>query len=266
MKKADVVTFFDRLAAAMPEPKGELNYVNPYTLLVAVALSAQATDVSVNKATGPLFKTVTTPEAMLELGESRLKDHIKTIGLYNSKAKNVIALSQTLIAEHGGEVPRDRDALEKLPGVGRKTANVVLNIAFGEPTIAVDTHIFRVGNRTGLAPGKTPLAVELKLEKVVPADRRLHAHHWLILHGRYVCKARNPDCPACVVRNLCAFKGKTTLEGPPAGKKPVAKKKAAKKTVKKKATAKKSAAAGKPAATAKTRRKAGAAKGLKDVS
>ncbi len=252
MKKADVVTFFDRLATAMPEPKGELDYVNPYTLLVAVALSAQATDVSVNKATGPLFKTVTTPEAMLELGESRLKDHIKTIGLYNSKAKNVIALSQILIAEHGGEVPRDRDALEKLPGVGRKTANVVLNIAFGEPTIAVDTHIFRVGNRTGLAPGKTPLAVELKLEKVVPADRRLHAHHWLILHGRYVCKARSPDCPACVVHDLCAFKGKTTLEGPPAGKKP-----AAKKTVKKKATAKKSAAAGKPAARAKTRRKAG---------
>uniref|UniRef100_UPI002633738E endonuclease III n=1 Tax=Pelagibius sp. TaxID=1931238 RepID=UPI002633738E len=166
MKKADIVTFFDRLAETMPEPKGELDYINPYTLLVAVALSAQATDVSVNKATGPLFKKVTTPEAMLALGEARLKDHIKTIGLYNSKAKNVMALSRILIAEHGSEVPRDRAALEKLPGVGRKTANVVLNIAFGEPTIAVDTHIFRVGNRTGLAPGKTPLAVEQKLEKV----------------------------------------------------------------------------------------------------
>ena len=237
MKKADIVTFFDRLAAAMPEPKGELEYVNPYTLLVAVALSAQATDVSVNKATGPLFKKVTTPEAMLELGEARLKDHIKTIGLYNSKAKNVIALSQILIAEHGGEVPRDRDALEKLPGVGRKTANVVLNIAFGEPTIAVDTHIFRVGNRTGLAPGKTPLTVELKLEKVVPKDRKLHAHHWLILHGRYVCKARKPDCPACVVHDLCAFKAKTTFEAPVnQPKKTRSKKTAAKKRAKRKAS------------------------------
>ena len=215
MKKADVATFFDRLAAALPEPKGELDYVNPYTLLVAVVLSAQATDVGVNKATKALFKAVTTPQQMLELGEAGLKQHIRTIGLYNAKAKNVIALSQMLIAEHGGAVPCDRDALERLPGVGRKTANVVLNIAFGEPTIAVDTHIFRVGNRTGLAPGRTPLEVERKLEKVVPAERKLHAHHWLILHGRYVCKARKPDCFACVVNDLCAFKGKTTLEEPP---------------------------------------------------
>jgi endonuclease-3 len=225
MKRADVATFFDRLAAALPEPKGELEYVNSYTLLVAVVLSAQATDVGVNKATRALFKTVTTPAQMLELGEAGLKAHIRTIGLFNAKARNVIALSQLLIAGHGGEVPRDRDALEKLPGVGRKTANVVLNIAFGEPTIAVDTHIFRVGNRTGLAPGKTPLAVEQKLEKVVPAERKLHAHHWLILHGRYVCKARKPDCFACVVNDLCAFKGKTTLEGVP--KKKTAAKKAA---------------------------------------
>ena len=245
MKKADIATFFDRLAAALPEPKGELEYVNSYTLLVAVVLSAQATDVGVNKATRALFRQVTTPEQMLELGEAGLKQHIKTIGLFNAKAKNVIALSQMLIAEHGGEVPRDREALERLPGVGRKTANVVLNIAFGEPTIAVDTHIFRVGNRTGLAPGKTVLAVEQKLEKVVPADRKLHAHHWLILHGRYVCKARKPDCFACVVRDLCAFKGKTTLEGvpkKPAKKKVPVKKKAAKKPAPKRpAKAKKAA-------------------------
>ena len=227
MKKADIVTFFDRLAAAMPEPKGELNYVNPYTLLVAVVLSAQATDVGVNKATGPLFKKVTTPEQMVALGEAGLKDHIKTIGLFNAKAKNVIALSEILIQQYESQVPRDRDVLETLPGVGRKTANVVMNIAFGEPTIAVDTHLFRVSNRTGLAPGKTPLEVERKLEKVVPADRKLHAHHWLILHGRYVCKARKPDCFACVVNDLCAFKGKTTLESPP--------KKTAKKTAKKSA-------------------------------
>jgi endonuclease-3 len=237
MKKADIVTFFDRLAAAMPEPKGELEYVNPYTLLVAVVLSAQATDVGVNKATRALFKQVTTPQQMLALGEASLKDHIKTIGLFNAKAKNVIALSRLLIERHGGGVPQDRDALEQLPGVGRKTANVVMNIAFGAPTIAVDTHIFRVSNRTGLAPGKTVLAVEQKLEKVVPADRRLHAHHWLILHGRYVCKARKPDCFACVVNDLCAFKGKTTLEMPPkkTAKKPAknAVKKAAKRNVKK---------------------------------
>ena len=212
MKKADIATFFDRLAAVIPEPKGELEYKNPYTLLVAVVLSAQATDVSVNKATAGLFKEADSPEAMLALGEGRVKDHIKTIGLFNSKAKNVMALSRILIEEHGSEVPQDRPALEKLPGVGRKTANVVLNIAFGEPRIAVDTHIFRVGNRTGLASGKTPLAVEERLEKVVPEDRKLHAHHWLILHGRYVCKARKPDCPACVVRDLCRFKAKTTLE------------------------------------------------------
>ena len=212
MKKADIAIFFDRLAAAIPAPKGELDYINPYTLLVAVVLSAQATDVSVNKATEPLFKVADTPEAMVALGEARLRDYIKTIGLYNSKAKNVIALSKILIAEHGSQVPEERALLETLPGVGRKTANVVLNIAFGQPTIAVDTHLFRVSNRTGLVPGKTPLAVELGLEKVVPAARKLHAHHWLILHGRYVCKARKPDCPACVVRDLCRFKGKTTLE------------------------------------------------------
>ncbi|HEY9550222.1 MAG TPA: endonuclease III [Kiloniellaceae bacterium] len=215
MKKADIATFFDRLAAVLPEPKGELEYVNAYTLLVAVVLSAQATDVGVNKATRALFRKVTTPQQMLALGEAGLKEHIRTIGLYNAKARNVIALSQMLVAEHGGAVPRDRDSLELLPGVGRKTANVVLNIAFGEPTIAVDTHIFRVGNRTGLARGKTPLEVERKLEQVVPPARKLHAHHWLILHGRYVCKARRPDCFACVVNDLCAFKAKTTLELPP---------------------------------------------------
>ena len=234
MKKADVALFFDRLAAAIPEPKGELDYISPYTLLVAVALSAQATDVSVNKATGPLFKVADTPEKMLALGEARLKDYIKTIGLYNSKAKNVIALSRILLEEHGGQVPQDRAQLEKLPGVGRKTANVVLNIAFGEPTMAVDTHIFRVCTRTGLAPGKTPRAVELKLEEVVPEARKLHAHHWLILHGRYVCKARKPDCPACVVHDLCAFKGKTTLEAP---EKTAAAKVSAKKPARRKAAA-----------------------------
>lgn len=194
-----------------------------------MALSAQATDVSVNKATEPLFKVADTPQKMLALGESRLKDYIKTIGLYNTKAKNVIALSRILLEEHGGEVPQDRTLLEKLPGVGRKTANVVLNVAFRQPTMAVDTHIFRVCNRTGLAPGKTPLAVELKLEKVVPKARKLHAHHWLILHGRYVCTARKPDCPDCVVRDVCAFKGKTTLEAPMT-------KASAKKTAKRKTT------------------------------
>ena len=214
MKKAQIAEFFDRLAAANPEPRGELEYVNSYTLLVAVVLSAQATDVGVNKATRGLFQVADTAQKMVDLGEARLKDHIKTIGLYNSKAKNVIALSEILLRDHEGEVPRDRAVLETLPGVGRKTANVVLNIAFGEPTIAVDTHIFRVGNRTGLAPGKTPLAVEQLLEKRVPAARRLHAHHWLILHGRYICKARKPDCPACPVRDLCAYKAKTTLDAP----------------------------------------------------
>ena len=209
MKKADIDEFYARLAAERPEPKGELNYVNPYTLLVAVVLSAQATDVGVNKACGPLFEKVDTPEQMVALGEARLKDFIKTIGLYNTKAKNVIKLSQMLVENHASEVPQSRAALEELPGVGRKTANVVLNIAFGEPTIAVDTHLFRIGNRTGLAPGQTPLEVEKKLEKRTPAKWKRHAHHWLILHGRYVCKARKPDCPVCVVRELCRYKAKT---------------------------------------------------------
>ncbi len=208
MKPAAVQEFFRRLSAANPEPKSELEYVNPYTLLVAVVLSAQATDVGVNKATGPLFQVVTTPQQMVELGEERLRGYIKTIGLFNTKAKNVIKLSEILVARYGGEVPRDREALETLPGVGRKTANVVLNVAFGEETIAVDTHIFRVGNRTGLAPGKTPDAVEAKLLKVVPKAYRRHAHHWLILHGRYVCKARKPDCLVCPVSDLCGFKDK----------------------------------------------------------
>ncbi|MFM2129048.1 MAG: endonuclease [Pseudomonadota bacterium] len=210
MKKADIEKFFAALAAAQPAPKGELHYVNPYTLLVAVVLSAQATDAGVNKATRPLFAKVRTPQAMLDLGLGRLKDYVKTIGLYNTKARNIIALSELLIARHGGKVPRDREALEALPGVGRKTANVVLNIAFGEPTIAVDTHVFRVSNRTGLAPGKTPLAVEEKLLKAVPEKYLPHAHHWLILHGRYICLARKPKCPDCPVREVCGFKGKTT--------------------------------------------------------
>jgi endonuclease-3 len=209
MKKADIEEFFTRLQGADSEPRTELDYINPYTLLVAVVLSAQATDVGVNRATGPLFKVVTTPAAMVALGEEKLRGYIKTIGLFNAKAKNVIALSRILAEQYGGEVPRDREALEALPGVGRKTANVVLNVAFGEPTIAVDTHIFRVGNRTGLAPGKTPLAVEQKLNKVVPDRFKLHAHHWLILHGRYICKARKPECPKCIVEDLCAYKAKT---------------------------------------------------------
>ena len=209
MKKADIEEFFTRLQGTDSEPRTELDYINPYTLLVAVVLSAQATDVGVNRATGPLFQVVTTPAQMVALGEEKLRGYIKTIGLFNAKAKNVIALSQILVEQHGGEVPRDREALEALPGVGRKTANVVLNVAFGEPTIAVDTHIFRVGNRTGLAPGKTPLAVELKLNKAVPERFKLHAHHWLILHGRYICKARKPECPKCIVEDLCAFRAKT---------------------------------------------------------
>ena len=188
-----------------------MHYVNPYTLLVAVVLSAQATDAGVNKATKTLFAAADTPEAMLALGEDGVRHHIRTIGLFNAKARNVIGLSHILVEEHGGAVPESREALERLPGVGRKTANVVLNTAFGQPTIAVDTHIFRVGNRTGLAPGKTPLDVEKKLLRRVPAHRKLHAHHWLILHGRYVCKARKPDCPACTVADLCRFKGKTTV-------------------------------------------------------
>ncbi|MBL1147582.1 MAG: endonuclease III [Pseudomonadota bacterium] len=206
-KKID--EFFARLQQQNPEPKGELNYTNPYTLLVAVVLSAQATDTGVNRATEKLFKIVKTPEDMVKLGLDKLIDHVKTIGLYNAKAKNVIALSEILIKEHGSKVPEDRDALVKLPGVGRKTANVVLNIAFGHPTIAVDTHLFRLGNRTGLAPGKTPEAVEQKLLKVVPKKYLQHAHHWLILHGRYVCKARKPDCVNCIVNDLCEYKEKT---------------------------------------------------------
>ncbi|MFT5540642.1 MAG: endonuclease-3 [Alphaproteobacteria bacterium] len=211
MKKADIEQFFAALQAADPAPKGELHYVNPYTLLVAVVLSAQATDVGVNKATKPLFAKVKTPEAMVRLGLDQLKGYVKSIGLFNTKAKNIIALSEQLITQHGSRVPQDRDALEALPGVGRKTANVVLNIAFGEPTLAVDTHVFRISNRTGLAPGKTPLAVELKLLKVVPEKYLNHAHHWLILHGRYVCIARKPKCPECAVREVCGFKGKTTV-------------------------------------------------------
>ncbi len=211
MKKTDIDAFFRRLAEADPEPRGELDYINPYTLLVAVVLSAQATDTGVNKATGPLFEAADTPAKMLALGEAKVRDYVKTIGLYNNKARNIIGLSEILLREHGGEVPRGQSALEALPGVGRKTANVVRNIAFGEPVIAVDTHIFRVGNRTGLAPGKTPLEVEKKLERAVPDERKLHAHHWLILHGRYVCKARKPDCPACIVRDLCAYKAKITV-------------------------------------------------------
>jgi endonuclease-3 len=209
MKPDAVEEFFRRLQEKIPIPKGELEYINPYTLLVAVVLSAQATDVSVNKATEPLFKIADTPQKMLALGEDKLRGYIKTIGLFNTKAKNVIALSRILIERHGGDVPRDRDILQTLPGVGRKTANVVMNIAFGEETIAVDTHIFRVGNRTGLAPGKTPLDVELKLLKRVPKPYRRHAHHWLILHGRYTCKARKPDCPLCVVNDLCGCRAKT---------------------------------------------------------
>jgi endonuclease-3 len=209
MSRGEIEEFFARLKKQNPDPKTELKYKNPYTLLVAVALSAQATDKSVNKATEPLFKTVDTPEKMVALGEAKLADAIKTIGLYRGKAKNVIALSKILIEKHGSRVPEDRAALEELPGVGRKTANVVLNVAFGEPTIAVDTHIFRVSNRTGLAPGKNVLDVELGLEKRVPEKYRLHAHHWLILHGRYTCVALKPLCPTCVVRDLCHFPDKT---------------------------------------------------------
>jgi endonuclease-3 len=219
MKPADIDEFFRRLAADNPAPKTELEYINPYTLLVAVVLSAQATDIGVNKATGPLFQIVQTPQQMVELGEEKLRQYIRTIGLFNTKAKNVIKLSEILVAEHAGEVPRKRKELEALPGVGRKTANVVLNVAFGQTTIAVDTHIFRVSNRTGLARGKTPEEVERKLVRYVPARWKPHAHHWLILHGRYICKARKPDCPACAVRDLCAFPDKTSerdmLEDPP---------------------------------------------------
>jgi len=210
VNRRQIETFFARLAAAIPAPGTELRYQNPYTLLVAVILSAQATDVGVNKATARLFPVADNPEAMLALGEDGLREHIKTIGLFNNKAKAIIAMSRALVAEHGGAVPGDRAALEKLPGVGRKTANVVLNSAFGQPTIAVDTHVFRVANRTGLAPGKTPLAVEQLLEARVPERYARHAHHWLILHGRYTCIARKPQCPECVVRDLCEYPAKTT--------------------------------------------------------
>ncbi|MDQ1063194.1 endonuclease III [Stenotrophomonas sp. SORGH_AS_0282] len=209
MPKADVVEMFTRLRELNPHPKTELEYSSPFELLVAVALSAQATDVGVNKATRKLFPVANTPQAILALGEDGLKKYIATIGLFNAKAKNVIATCRLLIDQHGGDVPRDRAALEALPGVGRKTANVVLNTAFGEPVMAVDTHIFRVANRTGLAAGKDVRAVEDLLVKVIPAEFLLDAHHWLILHGRYVCKARKPDCPQCVIRDLCRFKQKT---------------------------------------------------------
>jgi endonuclease III len=212
MKKADIIEFYARLAENNPDPRTELAYGNVYQLLVAVVLSAQATDVGVNKATRLLFEEVETPEQMVALGEAGLKQHIKTIGLFNAKAKNVIALSEQLIRDHDGIVPQDRDSLEALPGVGRKTANVVMNTAFGAETFAVDTHIFRICNRTGLAPGKTVLAVERKLDRATPAPFRRDAHHWLILHGRYVCKARTPECWRCIVSALCAFRSKSELK------------------------------------------------------
>jgi endonuclease-3 len=209
LSSSAVAEIFRRFAAADPDPKSELEYVNPYTLLVAVVLSAQATDAGVNKATRSLFQIADTPEKMLRLGEDKVREAIKTIGLFRNKARNVILLSQRLVDEHRGQVPRERDALEALPGVGRKTANVVLNVAFGEPTMAVDTHVFRVANRIGLSNGTTPLAVEEDLLRVVPSRYAVHAHHWLILHGRYVCKARKPDCPTCIIRDLCLYKAKT---------------------------------------------------------
>ena len=225
MTRKSAAAFYARLSEAAPAPDTELHYTDPYTLLVAVTLSAQATDVGVNRATGPLFKVADTPEKMVALGEEALGGYIKTIGLWRNKAKNVIALSQILLDQYDGVVPASRDALEQLPGVGRKTANVVCNVAFGQPTIAVDTHIFRVGNRTGLAPGKTPLEVERGLEKITPPEFLQHAHHWLILHGRYVCKARTPDCPACPVDDLCGYRAKTSLDKPT--RKAVKKRKAA---------------------------------------
>jgi len=212
MKRADVIELFSRLRELNPHPTTELAYGTPFELLIAVVLSAQATDVGVNKATKKLYPVANTPQAIFDLGEDGLKRYISTIGLFNAKAKNVIALCRQLIDQHDGHVPRDREALEALPGVGRKTANVVLNTAFGEPTMAVDTHIFRVSNRTGLAPGKDVRAVEDKLVKVIPDEFKMDAHHWLILHGRYVCKARKPDCPQCVIRDLCRFKDKTMEE------------------------------------------------------
>jgi len=209
LNAGEIADIFARFARADPDPRGELESVNPFTLLVAVVLSAQATDEGVNRATRTLFQMADTPAKMAALGEERLRDYIRTIGLYRNKAKNVIALSRQLIERHRGQVPHDRAALEALPGVGRKTANVVLNIAFGEPTIAVDTHIFRISNRIGLALGKTPAEVEAGLEKVVPAKYKLHAHHWLILHGRYVCKARKPECGRCLIRDVCLYPDKT---------------------------------------------------------
>ena len=203
--ESEVVEAFTRWQTASPEPKGELVSVNNFTLLVAVVLSAQATDAGVNKATKALFQVADTPEKMAALGEEKLRDYIKTIGLYKGKAKNVIALSKMLIEKHNSQVPKTREELQALPGAGRKTANVVLNIAFGEPTLAVDTHVFRVSNRTGLAPGKNPLEVELELDRVIPARFKMHAHHWLILHGRYTCLARNPKCPACLINDLCLW-------------------------------------------------------------
>jgi endonuclease-3 len=211
---AERETLFETLAASNPAPRTELTYADPFTLLVAVVLSAQATDLGVNKATRALFAAAPSPEAMLALGEDAVREHIKTIGLYRNKAKNVMALSRMLLERHGGIVPREREALEALPGVGRKTANVVLNEAFGEATIAVDTHVFRVANRTGLAPGKTPEAVEAGLEAVVPPGFKHGAHHWLILHGRYVCKARRPECPRCSIRSVCRYPDKTSADKP----------------------------------------------------
>ena len=210
MNPAKRLAIFECFRNANPEPRGELEYATPFELLVAVILSAQATDKSVNRATGPLYQKANTPQALLKLGVSGLEQYIKSIGLYRTKAKNIIATCAILLEKHGGSVPRDRAALEELPGVGRKTANVVLNIAFGEPTIAVDTHIFRIANRTGLAPGKDPLAVEQKLLKVTPEAFKLHAHHWLILHGRYICIARKPRCAECPILDLCEFRQKTT--------------------------------------------------------
>jgi len=209
VSKSVIQEIFDRFAKADPEPQGELEHVNEFTLLVAVVLSAQATDAGVNRATRGLFEVADTPQKMVALGEETVRDYIKTIGLFRNKAKHVIALSEALIRDYEGEVPRDRDALERLPGVGRKTANVVMNVAFGEPTMAVDTHVFRLANRLGLAPGKTPLEVEEKLVQIVPPEYGVHAHHWLILHGRYICKARKPECYRCIICDLCIYKEKT---------------------------------------------------------
>ncbi len=255
MTRAIARKIFERLAEASPEPQTELDFKNPFTLVVAVALSAQATDEGVNKATKTLFEIADTPKKMAALGEKKLGDYIKTIGLWRNKAKNVIALSEKIIKDFGGAVPQTREELETLPGVGRKTANVVMNVAFGQPTIAVDTHIFRVGNRTGLAPGKNPLEVELGLEKTIPDDFMLHAHHWLILHGRYICKARRPECWRCPIVDLCGFKDKVMSPDQPKKEKAKAVKKAA--PAKKKKAAKKKLAARPKLRTAKKKAKAG---------